>query len=193
MPRLFIFTGRSGCGKGTQANLLIKFLESKNPGIPNLHIESGKLFREIAVAPGYTNGLIKNGLESGARLPDFLAVWNWSRVLVEKFTGQENIIFDGAPRSLLEAQAIGTLINFYPDLSATVIYLNIGRETALKRMNGRGRHDDSHEDMERRLDWFEADVQPAVDFLRSDARFKFLDIDGEPPPEAIHQAIVSQL
>jgi adenylate kinase family enzyme len=51
--------------------------------------------------------------KAGNRQPDFLAVWMWSHLLVEKMTGKERVILDGTPRSFQEAQIIDTAITFY--------------------------------------------------------------------------------
>lgn len=194
MPQLFIFIGRSGCGKGTQAELLDQFLRQREPTRPMLRIETGKLFRELAAAPGHTSQLVRQHLDQGHRLPDFLAVWNWARIIIKDFTGEENIIIDGAPRSLVEAQLFDTLIQFYPGLQPVVVFLNIKRETAAARLQARGRSDDQdRSDIENRLDWFDREVEPALDHFRSTPAYQFLDIDGEPAVELIHQAIVSRL
>lgn len=190
---LFIFIGRSGCGKGTQAKLLSEDLAHRFPERPIITIETGKLFREFAAQSGYTNNLSREALARGERLPDFLAVWNWVRVLVEKYTGEENIIIDGAPRSLLEAQALDTVGGFYPNLPVTVINLAISRETATARLLARRREDDSPADIEARLDWYDKVVEPAIEHFRHSPRVRLLEIDGEPAVEAIHEAIISQL
>jgi adenylate kinase family enzyme len=193
MSKLFIFIGRSGCGKGTQAELLKKVLVEREPDKPVLHIETGKLLRDFAAKPGYANDLVRQAMAVGQRLPDFLAVGIWMRALIENFTGKENLIFDGSPRSLLEAQAIDTVCRFFPELTATVIYLNLSPESARRRLAARGRGDDATEAIEKRLRWFDEEVMPAVEHFRASSLYQFLDIDGEPAPEVIHQAIVSQL
>lgn len=193
MSRLFIFIGRSGCGKGTQADLLEKFLREKEPTRPVLRIETGKLFREEISQPGYTNKLMGEAMKAGKRMPDFMAVYNWGQALLKQFTGEEDLILDGSPRSLAEAQVLDSVTRLYPNLQIVVILLNIKRETALARMLTRGRQDDSVADINRRLDWFDRDVAPALEYFRQNSSYKFLDIDGEPSVEEIHQAIISQL
>jgi hypothetical protein len=89
---------------------------------------------------------------TGDRQPDFIAVWMWSHLLVEKMTGEEHVIFDGTPRSLQEALIIDTAIHFYSRQRPHVIYLNISRETSKGRMIARRRIDDINaEEVERRL------------------------------------------
>ena len=80
------------------------------------------------------------------RQPDFIAVWMWSHLLVEKMTGGEHVICDGTPRSLHEAQIIDTAITFYNRQRRHVIYLNISRETSKARMVARRHMDDINEE-----------------------------------------------
>lgn len=194
MARLFIFIGRSGCGKGTQAALLKSWLAEPAGAAPIIHIETGKLFRSLAAQSEiYTSHLIEAGIARGDRLPDFLSVWNWARVLVDNFHGTENIIMDGAPRSLAEAQMFDTLVRFYSDLRPTVIYLNLSRASAKARMESRGRSDDVEAGVEHRLDWFEKEVVPAIEHFRESRLYQFVDLDAEPDIETIHQRLIAEL
>src|SRR6516164_278559 len=165
----FIFIGRSGCGKGTQVELLQEYIKE--------HSLSSRLAAEI--------------YKSGNRQPDFIAVWMWSHLLVERMTGEEHIIFDGTPRSLQEAQIIDTAITFYSRQRPHVIYLNISRETSKARMIARHRMDDiNKEEIERRLNWFESDVIPAVEYFRAHSKYNFIELDGDQPVEAVQQELL---
>ena len=119
----------------------------------------------------------------------------WSHLLVERMTGEEHVIFDGTPRSLHEAQIIDTAITFYNRPRPHVIYLNISREAASKaRMIARRRMDDINpEEIERRLNWFEADVIPAVEYFRQHSNYNFVELNGDQPVEAIHKELLSKV
>src|SRR6185369_8914356 len=82
-PQTFIFIGRSGCGKGTQAELLQKSLQEKEPNAQIFYLETGANFREFIKGEKYSNTLARKIMEEGGRQPDFLAVWMWSHVLLE--------------------------------------------------------------------------------------------------------------
>jgi len=128
---------------------------------------------------------------TGDRQPDFIAVWMWSHLLVEKMTGEEHVIFDGTPRSLQEALIIDTAIHFYSRQRPHVIYLNISRETSKARMIARRRMDDiNEEEIERRLNWFESDVIPAVEYFRKYSKYNFIELDGDQPVEAVQQELL---
>jgi len=106
-------------------------------------------------------------------------------------TGEEHLIFDGTPRSLHEAQIIDTAITFYNRERPHVIYLNISRETSKARMIARRRMDDlNEEEIERRLNWFESDVLPAVEYFRNYSKYNFVELDGDQPVEPVQQELL---
>ena len=109
-PQTFIFIGRSGCGKGTQAELLLKLLKEKDPNSEIFYLETGANFREFVKGEKYSNKLSAEIMKKGDRQPDFLAVWMWSHVLLDKFKGTEHLFFDGITRSLSEAMAFTTAL-----------------------------------------------------------------------------------
>lgn len=189
-----IFVGRSGAGKGVQSGLLQKFLNEKAPEIPIFYVETGQHFRAHVEKIGYTWDRARVVNQSGGRQPDFLAVWVWAHLFVEKFKGNEHIIFDGTPRSFGEAKMLHTAFPFYERTKPTVFFLNISRETAEARLRGRGRPDDLNPDaVARRLSWYENDVVPAIEFYRNEPSYNFVEIDGEQAPEKVHQDIVKLL
>ena len=59
-PQTFVFIGRSGCGKGTQAKLLIEELKKNDPAHEVMYIETGARIREfIADNAGFTRDIVK--------------------------------------------------------------------------------------------------------------------------------------
>jgi len=187
----FIFIGRSGCGKGTQASLLTEFLKKKTDA-PMLYIETGEEFRKFINSPGYANTLSKKVYENADRQPDFLASYMWMKILLDKCTGKENVIFDGTPRSLPEAKILETALSFYGFEKPVVVYLNVSREWSRKHLLTRGRADDVSFQVEKRLDWFERDVLPAIEYFRNNPYYGFCEISGEQQIDAVHSEIIEK-
>ena len=193
-PQTFIFIGRSGCGKGTQADFLQKYLKTQDPGREIFYLETGNRFRDFIKGENLSSKLSLDISHRGARQPDFLAVWVWAHLFIENLKGDEHIIIDGTPRSINEARVLDSAVRFYNREPAKVIYLNVSRAWAEKRLADRGRTDDrSLEEVKKRLDWFEADVLPAVNHLREHSEYQFLDINGECPLEEVHEEIISKI
>ena len=61
-------------------------------------------------------------------------------------------------------------------------------------MMARRRMDDlNEEEIERRLNWFESDVLPAVEYFRKYSKYNFIELDGDQPVEAVQQEILSKV
>lgn len=194
-PKTFIIMGHSGSGKGTQAKLLKEYLEKNNAdGKSMVYIETGATFREFVEQPGYTNSISNTIMQEGGRQPDFLAIWNWADMLVKNMKEETHLIFDGAPRSLPEAETLDTAISFYKRKEVHILFLNVSTETAKKRIELRARkYDLNPGEEEAKIEWFNKEVLPAVDFFRSNKDYSFLEINGDQEIEKIHQDIISSL
>lgn len=192
-PKTFVFIGQSGSGKGTQAKLLIDYIKSKDANRPVFYLESGSAFRKLISEEKYTAKLAKRIYEAGGLQPEFLAIFVWSNLLIENLTGEEHLVLDGTPRKLREAHVLDSAFKFYRQENPTVVFLNVSREWSVVRLTDRNRSDDNPGDIEARLNWFENDVMPAIDFFKKDKYYNFLDINGEQSVEKVHEDIVARI
>lgn len=188
----FIFVGRSGSGKGTQAELLIKALKDASPSRDSLYIVTGGELRELAKQSSLTASIIKNVTESGGLMPSFVPIYIWTKVMSDRYTGQEYLVFDGTPRKVLEARALDDLFPFYGLGKPWVIYLDVHEDESMKRLKLRGRKDDAHEAIVKRFAWYEADVSPVVSYYRTNPNVNFIDVNGVDTIEAVHADIVKK-
>ena len=192
-PQAFVFIGRSGCGKGTQAKSLQEYIKEINPDKNLLYIQTGAEFREFIKGGNYTQNLSKQVYNNGGLQPEFLAVAMWLNVLVHKYKGDEHIIFDGTPRKYHEAGTLDSIFSFYGFGKPYIINVNISKVESIKRLLARKRADDTREEIEKRLQWYETDVVPTINFYRDNPNYHFLEIDGERTPEEIHADIIERL
>lgn len=192
-PQTFIFIGRSGCGKGTQAELIKQYFQTKDPGTPIYYLETGAEFRAFIKGDSYTSALSRKVYENDERQPDFLAIWMWSHLLVHNLKGNEHLFMDGTPRSLPETFSVLNALDFY-DRKANIIYIDVPRALSEKRLLARGRFDDTSIDkIKKRLDWFDKDVMPAVNFFRETDTHNFIEVDGDRSIEEVQKDIMSQI
>jgi adenylate kinase len=191
-PQTFIFIGRSGCGKGTQVELLKNVLREKDPSREILHLETGIKFREFIKKDGYSNKLSNEVSKKGERQPDFIAVNFWSDFFIENFKGDEHLFCDGICRSLPEAMIFTTVSEFY-NRKIIVAHLNVSRKWSKERLLARGRADDDEKGIEKRLDWFEQDTYPAIEYFANNNHYLLLDINGEQTIEDVHKEIMQKL
>lgn len=194
-PRTCLIIGRSGAGKGTQARLLNEYIKTNDEEkLPLFYVETGPRFREFINKEGYTNALAKEIANYGGRLPDFLAIWNWTDLVVNKLQEKMHLVMDGTPRSLPEAEILDTAFTFYNRLNPLVIYVSVSADWGRKRLAERGRIDDATlADIENKVRWFDLEVIPAVNYFKNNPRYRYIEINGEQPIEKVHADIIEAI
>jgi len=88
---------------------------------------------------------------------------------------------------------LDSAIRFYKRKDPVVIYLNVSREWSIQRLLNRGRSDDDIEQINKRLDWFDEDVIPAIDYLKNNSTYNFIDINGEQTIEEVFREIEQKI
>lgn len=192
-PQAFIFIGRSGCGKGTQVELLMKVLKEKTPEIDILYVQTGQEFRDFIVKSTVTAQKSKEIYDAGGLQPEFLTVNMWVRPLIDKYKGNQHLIFDGTPRKFHEAGVLNSCFDFYGFDKPWVINVEISEDEAVKRLLARKRYDDKEEDARKRLAWYETDVVPTLGYYDGNPAYNFLKVFGERSIEDVHADIVKKL
>ncbi len=190
---VFIFIGRSGCGKGTQADLLMKYLKKVDPDREIVNLETGKLYREFIQGLTPTQQLSKKINMAGGLQPEFLTISRWADFFIHNLKTDVHLVMDGTPRKYSEAFTLDSARTFYNWTKPHVLYQNITREEAMRRLLSRGRSDDTKEAIEKRLDWFDTDVARALTYYEDNGDYFFHDIDGHRPIEQIHDIILQRV
>ncbi len=192
-PYVFCFFGRSGSGKGVQSRKMIKCLKERFPEKDLLYIETGQLLRDFTdSSESHSADLAKKVMEEGGLLPSFLPIWLWSNLLVKKYTGKENLVFDGIARRLNEAPVLEVALRFYGCHKPNIVYVDTSPEIVMERLKKRGRYDDTEEVIKERLDWYEENVVPAINYFRKSEAVNFVAVDGDRSPEEVHQEVVEK-
>ncbi len=190
-PYTFLLFGRSGCGKGTQAELLKEYLEKKDGAASVLYVYVGNKMRELAKRDSLTAKLANDILLAGDKIPDFLAIWVWSNLMVEKMTENLHLVIDGSPRTALEAKALDDAFEFYKRDNIKPVLIDVSPEEIRDRLLKRGRNDDTEEQIKHRLAYYEKYVVSAVDYYRSESKNKLIVVDGNPHDvDLIHRNIL---
>ena len=174
-----------GAGKGTQASRL-----AAHYGIA--HLSSGDLFRR-EVAAGSPIGVEAAGyLSRGDLVPDRLVLDMLSGPIVEA-AGRGGYVLDGFPRTLAQAEEayrVATQLSGV-ELQA-VVHLEVSPEELMRRLLARaraeGRVDDSEDVIRHRLDVYDHETAPMLEFYAG--RGLVVDIDGEQPVEDVFESII---
>ncbi len=191
-PQTFIFFGPSGSGKGTQAKLLIDTIKAKDPLNDVLYLETGQKFRDFASEASLTAQTVKDIMAKGGLLPEFLPIWIWTEYLIRHVSGEEHMVLDGLARRPHEAPILDSAIKFYKREKPFVISIEIPREVSAERLRNRKRADDTNLDIERRLDWYDQNVVPSIQFFKDNPDYNFVSVNGERSIEEVHADIISK-
>lgn len=191
-PKTFLFIGRSGAGKGTQARQIVSHIENlPENALPVFYLETGAHFREFVKGDSYTSSRAKIIAEKAERQPDFLAIWNWADILVKQFTDSMHLVMDGMPRSLNEAHMLRTALDFYGIKELNVVYVNVTPEWSRARLKERNRSDDNDDpEIDKKIAWFNVDVLPAIEYFKNDPFYNFIEVNGEQPIEKVREEIL---
>jgi adenylate kinase len=150
------------------------------------------LLRDQVAGGGHTAEIINYFLINGLRVPDFLPTYLQTKKLIEHMTGEEHIIADGLARGADQTRAFDDMMLFYNRHDLQIIDMQISEDTAVQRLVGRGRNDDTPEAIRNRLGWYKTDVIPQLEMLKERGRTIHI-IDGEPAVEVIHASILKSL
>lgn len=191
-PQTFVFFGIVGSGKGTQVKLLTEFLKGKD-GRETVYAGTGEGFRKLIETDSHTADLIKEYMIRGELVADFLTTSIFANVLVSSLTPEKHLIADGYPRTVSQSQDFEAMMKFYGREEVKIIYIEVGKDEAMKRNLLRGRADDTKEGLAKRFDEYINNVIPAMNYFKDKVNYKIYTINGEQEVDKVHQDIISAL
>ena len=191
-PQTFLFYGKSGSGKGTQAKLLIEHLQKIDKVNKVIYIETGARLREFSQEVGLSADLTHKIMEKGGLLPSFIPIWIWTHCFVRQLRGKEHLILDGLSRRLYEAPILDDALKFYERFKPFVLSIETSDKWAHDRLAARGRSDDSKLDIEARLAWYHSNVVPTMNYFKTNSYYNFIEINGEQDIEKVHEEILTK-
>ncbi len=189
-PATFIFFGKSGSGKGTQAHLIQKMLEEQGRSV--LYIETGKELRAFTEShAGYSAERTREIMNNGDFLPGFMPIWVWANRLVQDGNQSQDLILDGLARKFSEAPILDSALKFYGRQNVYIVHINVSRQWSLDRLIARQRVDDTVERIDRRLAAFEHEVPMVLDYFREKKGYGYIEVNGERSIEEVHADILA--
>ncbi len=192
-PLTVAFFGISGSGKGTQCDLLEKYLKETDSERGVLRPEMGNLLR--AFMESGTPLAKKTGeiVLSGGLVPSFMPIYLLTGMLNSSFQGTEHLILDGTCRRPDQSRAANDMMEIFGRAEKQVIALTLTPESAKQRLIARGRADDAKDEaIASRFAWYKEHVVPSMEELRN-LGWSIHEIDGEPDVDTIHQNILKAL
>jgi adenylate kinase len=166
-----VLLGAPGSGKGTQATRLEQHLQ-----VP--HITTGGLLRGAVAARTPLGQVVGPIMAAGNLVSDELMLG----VLEERFAQPDTrggFILDGYPRNLAQARALDGLLERIGQPMDIAVQLEVGTDLLVQRLAGRaqaeGRADDSPDAVRNRLEVYQQQTAPVVEFYRNLGKLVHLD------------------
>jgi adenylate kinase len=140
MLNLVLF-GPPGSGKGTQSSKLIE-----KYGL--IHLSTGDLLRSEIAAKTELGLNAKSYMDKGLLVPDEVVIGMIDST-IKNHAGAKGFLFDGFPRTTVQAKALDDLLEKYNASIKRVLALEVEEKELIKRLLNRGktsgRPDDSNE------------------------------------------------
>ena len=188
MPVKIILLGPPGAGKGTQAKTI-----SNKYSIP--HISTGDIFRKN-ISENTPLGIeAKSYMDNGQLVPDEVTI-NMVKDRLQQEDCKQGYLLDGFPRTVSQAEALQDFLESRNESLDTALLIEVPKDFILERMTGRRvcpscgasyhikfnpavngkcelcgsdvvqRKDDTEETVKERLDVYEKQTQPLIDFYK---------------------------
>ena len=166
-----VLLGAPGTGKGTQAARLKEHLQ-----VP--HISTGDLLR-AEVAAGSPLGLqAREVMARGDLVSDEILLG----MLKDRFSREDTkdgFILDGYPRNLAQAAALDALLAELGQKFDAAVQLVVDYEKIIERLAGRaqaeGRADDTPDSVRHRLNVYDQQTSPVIEFYRAHGQLTVVD------------------
>ena len=170
-----VMLGGPGSGKSTYTEYLIKHFNIT-------HIYPGGMLRKEVEKETEIGKIAKSIIDRGEFVPNQIVL-----DLIKKKVEQspQGYVLDGWPRYMqqvrdMEASNIG--VDY-------AVYLDVSREEVLKRLLARGRADDTEEIINNRIDLYNRETGPVVEYFRDKQGFLEIKAQGDTPENIANNII----
>jgi len=204
-----VVLGKQGAGKGTQCVRL-----SHHYVVP--HVSTGDMLRMEVKSRSAIGQRAQALMDRGELIPDELVMEMVGARLSERDTQGRGFVLDGCPRTIGQAEALEKLVN--PTGLDLVIDLQVPTSLVMKRLASRRvcvdcganysiaapplvnwtcdvcggevvqREDDTEEAIERRLNLYEVETAPLLDYYKQ--RNLLVEVNGTGNPDAVTRRVV---
>ena len=166
-----VLLGAPGSGKGTQAARLKEHLQ-----VP--HISTGDLLRAEVAAASKLGLEAKEVMARGELVSDAILL-GMLEDRVSRADTANGFILDGYPRNLAQADALDALLKRIGQPMDYAVQLEVPTELLVERIAGRaaaeGRADDNPESVRKRLEVYDSQTAPVIEFYRQHGQLTVVD------------------
>ena len=181
-PLRMVILGRQGSGKGTQSERLTETFGC-------IHLSTGDVLR-AAVADGTELGRQAQAvMDSGSLVGDDIM----NGIVRDRLSCTDiaagGVLLDGFPRTSDQADALEAILEGLDHRLDVAVNIDVPIDLVTARMLDRGRSDDTLEAIQRRLELYEEQTAPLLDWF--DARGLLATIDGVGTPDEVFERVVA--
>ncbi len=172
-----IILGGPGSGKGTQSEKIIQKFSLQ-------HLSTGDMLREEISQKTELGLKAKVVMDKGELVSDEIVL---GMVANKTKQADKGLLFDGFPRTIAQAEGLDKLLSENSSEISKVLQLKVDNDELVKRMLGRGRADDNEETIRNRVNIFESQTKPLINYYQQ--QNKLSPIDGMGTVEDIFSRI----
>ena len=171
-----VLVGPPGAGKGTQAGRIVD-------RFGGMHIATGDILRSNADRGTELGRTASRYMDRGELVPDDVMI----DMVLERL-GEEDcaggFVLDGFPRTVPQAEALGERLGELGRPLDAVVSLEVGEDELRDRLAARAEEQDRAEDddegaIRRRLELFDRETEPLLDFYDGQGLLVGVDAEGE--------------
>ena len=166
-----ILFGPPGAGKGTQSKYLVDKLN-------NFQVSTGDILREEIKKNSDIGQQITNNMNKGKFVSDEIVNELIEKIIFDPHK-KDKLIFDGYPRSLIQAKHLDLLLDKSNQKIDHIFFLNVNKNTILERIKKRkvleNRSDDDTDTTLKRYDTYMKTTRPVLDFYSKNPNFHELN------------------
>jgi adenylate kinase len=171
-----VLVGPPGAGKGTQAGRIVD-------RFGGVHIATGDILRSNADRGTQLGRTASRYMDRGELVPDEVII----DMVLERL-GEEDcaggFVLDGFPRTVPQAEALGKRLDELGRPLDVVVSLEAGEDELRRRLAARAEEQDRAEDddegaIRRRLELFDHETEPLLDFYDGQGLLVGVDAEGD--------------
>lgn len=157
---ILVLFGPPGAGKGTQAKLIANEYNLK-------HISTGDIFRYNIENQTDLGKKVKALIDSGKLVSDEIVVELVSDT-ISRPEYENGYILDGFPRTIPQAESFSKILKTAGNKVDACVGLEVPEEELITRIlnRGQGREDDTPEKIKVRLEVYQNETAPVMDFYK---------------------------